>query len=133
MLLAAVQGLLTIRTREVLIFSWRKLWGGKAKILHAVLNLPAPEDVDKLDRDFKEPQQKWLRAGAIYFREKIKRTNYVLLIQTRQAVDWGGRHQENHVWLFEGINIKVEDELFRLVQGGDNTGQEEGNKWGFRK
>ena len=39
--------------------------------------------------DFKEPQQKWLRAGAIDFREKIKRTNYVLLIQTRQAVDWG--------------------------------------------
>lgn len=52
--------------------------------------------------------------------KKIKRTNYVLLIQTRQAVDWGEDTRKPVHDYLKSINIKVEDELFRWVQGGDN-------------
>lgn len=34
--------------------------------------------------DFREPQQKWLRAGAIDLWGKMKRTDYVLLTQTNK-------------------------------------------------
>lgn len=113
------QGLLPIRTREVKILFWRKDWGGSARIPRAVLNFPAPEGCWQIGQISENHNKKWLRAGAIDLGEKIKRTNYVLLVQTRQAVEWGGDKKTMYDYL-RSVNTKVGVELLRWVQGGDN-------------
>lgn len=78
--------------------------------------------------DFREPQQKWLKgAGATDLWGKIKRTNYVLLTHTRQAVE-GRRDKKTMYDYLKSVNTKVGDELFRLSQGGNNFEVRGGNK-----